>query len=412
MTFDDDLGAEIVRRKDSKTAVASVVKEYYLKRAELGADEETMRNRLREIKKRSISKLDELLEDAKRSFAKNGVNVVVAKDAEAARRAINGIIGKDKRIVKSKSNTCKEIELEKLEIDGREITETDTGDFVVKLIGEHGVHQVIPAMHISPKQISTVIKRKFKKTVGENPEEITHFISEYLREKICDAQVGISGANVITSSGQIVLLENEGNISLVSRFPKKHIIVAGIEKIVPNLEDAMHVMRCATLWGSGREWPIYISVISGPSATADIENEMVRGAQGAYDVTVVLVDNGRSKLRRECPEILYCINCGACNNLCPPYRQVLDFFGGKYPGAKGIIYAMLEGEGKRNYMCNLCYNCERCCPAKIDLPKYIREARGKLRMESDKDMIKRIREYGNPFGKLEKGQTPDKLYCC
>ncbi|MFH0818237.1 MAG: LUD domain-containing protein, partial [Candidatus Micrarchaeota archaeon] len=206
--------------------------------------------------------------------------------------------------------------------------------------------------------------------------------------------------------------ENEGNISLVSRVPKKHIVVSGIEKIVSSLEEAMHVVRCATLWGTGRQWPVYLSIISGPSSTGDIENELVSGAQGAYEVTLVLIDNGRTRLAKEAPEMLYCINCGACNNLCPAYRQVLSFFGASYPGPKGIVYAALVGQGKQNYLCNICANCKFACPAGIDLPEYIRKARGKLKMETDSEMIKKIREHGNPFGKVEKGKIPDKLYCC
>ncbi len=410
--FETELNKEIARRKTVKGAVASVVDEYYSKKAGLGEDEEKLRDRLRAIKESSIGNLDELMAKARKAFEKNGVKVIVAKDAKEAREAIRRIIGKDKNIVKSKSNTCREIGLEELEKGGIEMTETDTGDFVVKLVGEQGIHQVIPAMHITPKQIAKAVKKQLGKSVGESPEEITHAIADYLRAKITEAQVGITGANIITASGEIVLLENEGNISLVSRIPKKHIVVAGIEKIVPNLEDAMHIVKCATIWGSGRARPIYVSIISGPSSTADIENEMVSGAQGADEVTLVLVDNGRSRLRKEHPEILYCINCGACNNLCPPYRQVLGFFGARYPGPKGIIYAALEGQGNANYLCTLCSNCKVSCPARINLPESIRRIRGDLKMETDLEMIKKIREYGNPFGKIEKGKIPDKLYCC
>jgi L-lactate dehydrogenase complex protein LldF len=412
MAFEEELAREIARRKNAKQAVASVVEEYYVKRDGLGEDDEAMRAKLRAIKEKAVGDLDALVAKAKASFEKNGIRVVVAKDAEEARKAVLDAIGKDKRIIKSKSNTCKEIDLDGIENEGREITETDTGDFVVKLVGETGVHQVIPAMHLTPKQIAVALSKKLGKKIGEKPEELTHLIAEHLREKITSSQVGITGANSITSDGEIVLLENEGNISLVSRWPRKHIVVAGIEKIVPSLEEAMHVVKCAAIWGTGRMRPIYVSIISGPSATGDIENEMVRGAQGAFDVTLVLVDNGRTKLGKESPEMLYCINCGACNNLCPPYRQVLGFFGGRYPGPKGIVYAALEGKGKSNYLCNLCSNCKECCPAGIDLPEYVRKARGSLKMETDSGMIKKIREHGNPFGKVEKGKIPDKLYCC
>ncbi len=412
MAFQDDLSKEISRRKSRKAAVSKVVDEYYKKREELDEDEEALRDKLRSIKKQCVEDLDDLIEKTKDSFRKKGVSVYIAKDADEALEIIEKTIGNEKNIVKSKSNTCKEIGLEKLEKKGKEIIETDTGDFVVKLVGEKGIHQVIPAMHITPKEISAAINKKFKKNIGNDPVKITHFIADHLREKIKGAGVGITGANSIAATGTIVLLENEGNISLVSRVPKKHIVVAGIEKIVPTLEEAMHIVKCATIWGSGRGWPVYVSLISGPSSTADIENELVCGAQGACEVTLVLIDNGRTELRDRYPEMLYCINCGACNNLCPAYRQVLGFFGERYPGPKGIVYAALLGKGEANYLCNLCENCKYSCPAKIDLPEYIRRARGELHMETDKNMIKKIREHGTPFGKLEKGKTPDKLYCC
>lgn len=412
MTFEEELGREIARRKSAKPAVASVVDEYYALRASHGLNEKELKERLREIKKDSTGQLDGLVATAKKAFEKNGISVVIAKDAKEARSAILKAVGKDKRIVKSKSNACKEIGIDDIEGDGRELTETDTGDFIVKMLGESGAHQVIPAMHITPAQIADALRKRTKRSVGESPEELAHAIAELLRERISEAQVGITGANSITANGEIVLLENEGNISLVSRWPKKHIVVAGIEKIVPTLEDAMHVVKCATVWGSGKARPVYVSIISGPSATGDIQHKSVCGAQGACEVTLILVDNGRTKLAKESPEMLYCIDCGACNNLCPPFRQVVGFFGGPYPGPKGIVHAALDGQGKANYLCNLCSNCKECCPAGIDLPEYIRKARGKLKMESDSEMIKKIREYGNPFGKVEKGKVPDKLYCC
>ncbi|MFH0817669.1 MAG: LUD domain-containing protein, partial [Candidatus Micrarchaeota archaeon] len=209
--FEQELSREISRRKTAKKAVASVVDEYYLKRAEANLSEEEMRSKLRAIKEKAIGNLDELIQKAKSSFEKKGVKVIIAKDAASARNAIEAEIGSAKRIVKSKSNTCKEIGIEELERGGREITETDTGDFVVKLVGEKGIHQVIPAMHLTPEQIAEAMNKKMKKRVPADPEKITHEIAAYLREKIMEAEVGITGANVLTATGEIILIENEGN---------------------------------------------------------------------------------------------------------------------------------------------------------------------------------------------------------
>ena len=121
----------------------------------------------------------------------------------------------------------------------------------------------------------------------------------YLREKILTAEAGISGANAITSDGKILILENEGNISLVSRWPETHIIVAGFEKIVPHLEEALKVIQASAIWGTGQDFPVYDSIIAGPSKTSDIQNQTILGDQGAIVVFLDLVDNGRSQLIEE-----------------------------------------------------------------------------------------------------------------
>ena len=168
-----------------------------------------------------------------------------------------------------------------------------------------------------------MLKEKFGAILSRRPEEIANFVRGVLREKISKAKVGITGANAITADGSIVILENEGNISLVSRIPDKHIVVSSFDKIVPTIEDALVVVRAASVFGTGQKFPVYLNIISGPSKTADIQNQIVTGAQGAKEVYLILLDNGRSEiLRTDYKELLYCINCGACLNFCPVYHQI------------------------------------------------------------------------------------------
>jgi L-lactate utilization protein LutB len=236
------------------------------------------------------------------------------------------------------------------------------------------------------------------------------------------ANIGITGANAVTASGEVVLLENEGNISKVSRLPEHHIVLTGVEKIVENLSEAMHVLKCSSVWGTGQDWPAYVSVIAGPSKTADIQNELVVGAQGAQRATVILLDNGRTAMLEKYPDLWRCINCGACLNFCPAYYQLMEKFGYKYLGAKGILWtAFNEGleTAKNNglYDCTTCEACWKSCPADINLPEYIRELRNdviKAGYETDgnKEMMEHVRKHGNPFGEVEEGEIPKKLYCC
>jgi L-lactate utilization protein LutB len=300
---------------------------------------------------------------------------------------------------------------------------TDLGDFIMSLTGAKDMHPVFPSYHLSPEEIVKIIKDKFNQEVAPDAKSIAAFVRKYLREKISEATVGITGANVITADGRIVLLENEGNISLVSRLPEKHIVISGWEKIVPTVDEAMKVVRASAIWGTGQDWPVYVSIISGPSKTADIQNELVVGAQGAKEVYLILLDNGREKLLQDgFEELLYCINCGACLNFCPAYHELGTKYGDKYLGSKGIILSaftvnLLRAKESGCYSCTLCSACMENCPAKIDLPAMMRKIRTKLNAENqeteeNKKMIGNIKKFGNPFGEADENRAPNELYCC
>ena len=418
------LDEEIKNKKDIKKIILPLIYSYKEKRDEIfeSTDKEELKDKLRQIKEDSIDDIEELKKKAVYNLTKNGINVIHVNNQKEAKYAVRQIIGNEKLIVKSKSNVANEINLNDI-LSDKELIETDLGDFVVQICQEEDIHPVLPALHLTPKIISQVIKKKFNVDVKAEPKAIVSFARDYLRTKINKSKIGITGANIITADGSVVILENEGNISLVSRIPDKHIIIAGFDKIVPTKEDALHIVKCSAIFGTGQDYPVYVNIISGPSKTADIQNELITGAQGAKEVYLLLLDNKRSEvLDSEFKDILYCINCGSCLNFCPVYHQLTNRYGSKYFGAKGVIFSMFNENSKKSYdsgafFCTQCKICKENCPAKIDLPFLMLKLRERLiekgiEHEKTKEMLKNIKKYGNPFGKIKKGDIPKELYCC
>jgi len=388
-----------------------------------GIDEELLKRELRRIKEESIKNLSMLKVRAIDNLRKQGVQVFEAKDSKEAKEILLKLVPKGEAIVKSKSNVISEVGIEDLE--GRnEIVETDCGDFLVQICEESSVHPVTPALHLSVKRIVKEIEKRFGVKLEEKPEEIVKWVRGYLREKILKAKVGLSGANVISSDGGIFIVENEGNISLVSRLPEKHIIVASIDKIVPSIQDAIIICKALAIYGVGTSLPTYINVISSPSKTADIQKQTVYGAHGPKEVCLILLDNGRSKIIEEgLEEILYCINCGACLYFCPVYRQIFDNYGYKYFGGRGLslvsfIFGIEKAFERGLFYCTTCSACKEQCPLGIDVPHLMRKVREivverNLTTKTNFEMIENLESVGNPFGEtVKEGRIPDKLYCC
>ncbi len=419
-----NLTKEIEKNEKTKKEILPIMYSYKERRDKILNEEEKekFREELRRIKEKAIDGIGELKKRTIRNLEKNGIKVIEAKDSKDANKKIKEIIGKEKLVIKSKSNTINEINLNEA-LKDKELIETDLGDFIVQIFEGKEIHPVLPSADLTPKEISKKIKEKFGKDVQADPEEIVRFIRGYLREKMYEAKIGITGANVISSDGSIFILENEGNISLTSRIPDKHIILTSFDKIVSSREDALKIVKAGAIFGTGQDYPVYVNIISGPSKTADIQDKLITGAQGAREVYLILLDNKRSKiLNSEFKELLYCINCGACLNFCPVYHQIFRRYGSDFPGVKGVIISYFKDSGKNAYkngafFCTTCKQCGENCPMKIDLSELIRKLRKQL---SDKkiapdtviEMVKNVRQYGNPFGKLEEGKVPKKLYCC
>jgi L-lactate dehydrogenase complex protein LldF len=405
-----------------KENIWQVVLEYRKKREQALSSEkrEELAKEIRHIKRDVFANLEAIKSQAIANLEKNKIKVIEVKDDVEARYVLSGLCQDDRLILKSKSNIADEIGVSQA-FNGKELVETDLGNWINQILGEEDLHPVIPAFHIAPQRIVDKIYQKFGRKIEATPEAIAAFAREKIHQKIVEATVGITGANAITKDGKIVLLENEGNVSLVSRWPQKHIIISSIEKLVPDLEAAMKIVKASAVWGTGQDWPTYVSIVSGPSKTSDVQNKLVIGAQGPKQVYLILVDNGRSRLIKEgFVELLYCLNCGACLNFCPVFHNLGRQYGDKYLGSKGIIFAALsrglsEAKKANAYACTLCSSCFINCPV-IDLPELMKKVRQKLNgaalsTEENKKMIANLEKYGNPFGELG-DQPPGSLFCC
>lgn len=415
--------------KDSKGAIKKVVGEYKKKREavlkELGVTLDEYRDKMSEIRQKVFDDFENNLEHAKKNLQKHGFLVHEATSADDAKGILKGIFKDTQKIVKSKTNLGKEIEVEKLLGElGVDNYETDLGDFVVQLSGAEDQHYVLPALHIDSEKITKKIQEKYGDNIDPSPKKLTDYLCGKIREKILDAEIGLTGANFFTKTGQIILLENEGNISLVSRLPKKHVVICGIDKLTDSIEDATQLCKAAAIFGTGQDCAQYISVVSGPSKTADIENELVEGAQGAREVHFILVDNGRREMARSgFKEMLRCINCGSCINFCPVYHQMGKKYGGKFAGSKGVVMAanlglasLEKAKESGSFKCTLCDACWKNCPMKIPLMWYVRDIRNaqnkkKLQTEANKKMLEKVEKHGNPFGE-KRSEDSGELYCC
>jgi L-lactate dehydrogenase complex protein LldF len=317
-----------------------------------------------------LNDLDKYLIDFESRFTSHGGKIIWALDANDALKHILNILKKRKvsTVVKSKSMTTEEIALnEALAKNKIQAVETDLGEFIVQQAGEKPYHIVTPAMHKSKEEIAKLMNEKFDLPLNSTPEEITSFVHHHLREYFIKADAGISGANfLIADPGAIAITENEGNALLSTSIPSLHIVVAGIEKVIPTIEDLDLFWPLLATHGTGQNMTAYNSIIFGPRQDGEQD--------GPDEVIVILIDNGRTRvLEKEQQRIaLSCIRCGACLNACPIYKNIGGYvYETTYTGPIGSVISPLmknfEQYNHLSFASSLCGKCTEVCPVKIPL---------------------------------------------
>ncbi|MFD0750938.1 LutB/LldF family L-lactate oxidation iron-sulfur protein [Mucilaginibacter calamicampi] len=326
------------------------------------------------IKWKMMENLDKVLPEFEANFQKRGGKVIWANDAAEANKEILNILKRvdAKTIVKSKSMVTEEIHLnEFLESNNVESIETDLGEYIVQLLGQRPYHIVTPAMHLSKEDIAKLFHERFGTPPDATPEQLTLKARELLREKYLRADVGITGGNfLIADTGSVAISENEGNARLTTTFPKIHIAIVGIEKIIPSITDLDLFWPMLAGHGTGQNLTVYNTILSGPRQPNETD--------GPDEMYVILLDNGRTNLlaQKDQRQGLYCIRCGACLNACPVYKNIGGHtYKTPYSGPIGsIITPHLQGmkEFKHlSYASSLCGKCTEVCPVKIDIHKIL-----------------------------------------
>jgi L-lactate dehydrogenase complex protein LldF len=336
------------------------------------------RERAKNIKWRALEMLDQQLEEFEAKFTKRGGKVIWAEDAEQALKEIM-IICKQKgckSIVKSKSMVTEEIHLNHfLEKNGIESVETDLGEYIQQLDNEPPYHIVTPAMHKSTGDIAKLFHEKLNTDINLTASQLTLVARDILREKYTQAEIGITGANFIVSDiGGIAVSENEGNARLSCAFPKTHIVITGIEKVIPSMTDLALFWPLLATYGTGQQITSYNTIISGPKQPGEPD--------GPEEMYVILLDNGRTNIlaNEKTRESLYCIRCGACLNACPVYKNIGGHaYETTYSGPIGAVITphlkKIDEWKHLSYASSLCGNCTEVCAVKINLHELLLENR-------------------------------------
>lgn len=374
---------------DKRASVYQSTKATHEKRTKMLFDQFPDPNRLRhiagEIKQHVIENLDTYLPQVEARLQANGAKVHWAATGEEACNAVLQIMQARNatKMVKAKTMVSEEIELAHfLEKYGIEALETDLGEFIVQIDHDHPSHIVRPIIHKNRREIATSFEREGLGAYNDDPQTITRRARAFLREKYLKADVGLTGANFVSvESGRIVLVTNEGNSRFCLAATKCHIVLVGIEKLVPRDRDLGLLLNLLARSGTAQQLTVYTEFINGPKSAGQPD--------GPEEMHVIFVDNGRTDvLATECRDILRCIRCGACLNVCPVYRQASGHaYRSVYPGPVGAVLSPLLAGEKFSTLADLpkasslCGACNEVCPVNIPIPDLLLRLRDKGKRE-------------------------------
>jgi L-lactate dehydrogenase complex protein LldF len=332
---------------------------------------EEWRTRARAIREHTINHLDYYLTQFSDNVAKAGGNVYFCSSSDEAVKTFMGIADarKAKLVAKGKSMVSEEIHLNHhLENRGIEAIETDLGEYILQLAKETPSHLIIPAIHKNKQQVADIFSEEAGETFPAETRVLADFARQKLRNYFLEADIGMTGCNfAVAESGSITLVSNEGNGRMVSTIPKCHVVIMGMERIVPTFDDLEVVLNMLARSATGQKLTVYTSMLTGPRREGELD--------GAEEMHVIILDNGRSAQLGDpvFQEVLHCIRCAACLNVCPVYRHIGGHtYGSVYSGPIGAVLTPLlqqdmKEAGQLSYASSLCGACYEACPVKIPL---------------------------------------------
>jgi L-lactate dehydrogenase complex protein LldF len=339
---------------------------------------EVARKKAKNTKWKTIENLDKYLEQFEKNFTARGGKIIWAENASEANEAVLKICKEKncKQVVKSKSMVTEEIHLNDFLAEHHiESVETDLGEYIQQLDGEAPYHIVTPAMHKSKEDVARVFHEKLGTAPNLTPPELTQIARVNLRAKYQSAEVGVTGGNFLLADiGGVCVTENEGNGRLSTAFPKTHIAIVGIEKMLPSIKDLHTFWPLLATYGTGQNVTVYNTIFTGPKQAGETD--------GPDEMYVILLDNGRTNLMQtpQVRESMYCIRCGSCLNACPVYKNIGGHaYGATYSGPIGSVISPhlkpMADYKHLSYSSSLCGNCTEVCPLKINIHEMLLENR-------------------------------------
>ena len=341
----------------------------------------TLRSRVKARRVETLAHLDRVLEQLADGIRARGGQVFFAATAAEANSYVLDLARRRgvQRVVKGKSMLSAEIGIDAaFGAAGIEVLESDLGEFIVQLAGSTPSHIIAPCIHMDRQQIGRLFADQLHIPYTDDPPTLTRAARKVLRHKLLTADMGLTGCNLACAeTGQITLVSNEGNIRMATTMPRLHVALMGMERIAATLEDQRDLLQLLTQGAALQKLSTYVSFVGGPSKEGDPD--------GPEEFHLVIVDNGRSRILAdpEFREVLACIRCGACLNICPVYGRIGGHaYHSPYSGPIGaVVTPLLQGINRHADLCRgetLCGDCREVCPVQIDLPRMLVALRHKL----------------------------------